>query len=186
MRALSATAVVLLLIALLTWLSIRAFNPGAERFDLALGELDRFATAQAMLRSDTLAARAGLLRNYDPLDHDEEALDASLNRIAVILAGNTGAAPALGQLAASVRRQEELTERFKTDNALLRNSLAYFARFSAYLSAPDHAGALASAVSALGAAMLRLTLNTTQAAVRDVQRRLDDLASQTWLRGNRR
>lgn len=178
MKTLSATAVVLLLIALLTWLSIRAFNPGAERFDVALGELEHFATAQAMLRSDTLAARAGLLRNYDPLDHDEEALDASLDRIAAILAGNTGAAPALGLLAASVHRQEELTEQFKTDNAQLRNSLAYFARFSAYLSGPDHDGALASAVSALGAAMLRLTLNTSRAAVYDVRERLDDLAGQ--------
>ena len=178
MKALSAAAVVLSLIALLTWLSIRAFNPGAERFDVALGELERFATAQAMLRSDTLGARAGLLRNYDPLIHDEDALDASLDRMQVILADNAGTAPALGRLAASVRRQESLTEQFKTNNALLRNSLAYFARFSAYLSGPDHAGALASSVSALGAAMLRLTLNTSRAAVHDVHERLDDLAGQ--------
>jgi signal transduction histidine kinase len=178
MRTLSATAVTLLLIALLTWLSIRAVNPNAERFDLALVELDRFATAQAMLHSDTLSARAGLLRNYDPLVRDEDALDASLNRIQVILADDTGAELALSLLAASVRRQEDLIGQFKTDNALLRNSLAYFARFSAYLSAPDQSNPLASAASALGGAMLRLTLNTSAAAVRDVQNRSDDLARQ--------
>jgi signal transduction histidine kinase len=178
MKALIAAAVVLLLIALLTWLSIRAFNPGAERFDLALGELDRFATTQAMLRSHMLGARAGLLRNYDPLVRDEDALDASLNRIQLILADDTGAESTLSSLAASVRRQQELTEQFKSDNALLRNSLAYFARFSAYLSTPDQVNPLASAVSALGAAMLRLTLNTSPAAVRDVQDRLDRLARQ--------
>lgn len=171
----SATAVILLVIALLTWLSIRAINPDAERFDLALGELDRFVAAQAMLHSDTLSARAGLLRNYDPVVSDERALDASLNRIQVILAGDTAAEPALGDLAASVLRQEELIEQFKTDNALLRNSLAYFARFSVYLSTPGQANPLSSAVSALGGAVLRLTLNTTTTAVRDVQTRLADL-----------
>jgi signal transduction histidine kinase len=176
MRSLSATTVTLLLIALLTWLSIRAFNPNAERFDLALGELDRFATAQAMLRNDMLSARAGLLRNYDPLVRDEHALDASLNRIQIILAGDTAAEPALSRLAAFVLRQEDLIEQFKSDNALLRNSLAYFARFSVYLSAPDDATPLSSAISALGGAVLRLTLNTSATAVRDVQNRLDDLA----------
>lgn len=172
----SATAVIVLAITLLTWLSIRAINPNAERFDLALGELDRFAAAQAMLHSDTLSARAGLLRNYDPLVNDERALDASLNRIQVILAGDTAAEPALNQLSASVLRQENLIEQFKSDNALLRNSLAYFARFSVYLSVPDQANPLSSAVSALGGAMLRLTLNTSATAVRDVKTRLEALA----------
>jgi hypothetical protein len=58
--------IALLLIALLTWLSMQAINTDAERFDRALAELDRYSTAEAMLHSNVLSARAGLLRNYDP------------------------------------------------------------------------------------------------------------------------
>jgi cytochrome c peroxidase len=66
MKMSSAAFGVLLLIALLTWLSMQAINTDAERFDRALAELDRYSTAEAMLHSNVLSARAGLLRNYDP------------------------------------------------------------------------------------------------------------------------
>ncbi len=49
MRVISAAFAVLVLITLLTWLSMQAFNTDAERFDRALAELDRFSTAEAML-----------------------------------------------------------------------------------------------------------------------------------------
>jgi hypothetical protein len=47
MRATPAVAIVPLLVLLLTWLSLRAIDPEAELFDIALGELDRFATLDA-------------------------------------------------------------------------------------------------------------------------------------------
>ncbi len=175
MRAIYATALVPVLVALLTWLSVRAINTGAEHFDQALNDLDRFAATEATLRSNTLAARAGLVRNYDPLVRDVDELHASIRRIRMILAGGQEAQAAIDNLAAAVKRQEELTEQFKSNNALLQNSLAYFARFSAYLCAPDQAYPLAPAVSALAVAMLRLTLDTSPTAARDVQDRLDEL-----------
>jgi hypothetical protein len=44
MRVRPAVAAVPLLLLLLTWLSFRAIDPNAERFDHALGALDHFET----------------------------------------------------------------------------------------------------------------------------------------------
>ena len=178
MKLLSAAAAVLILIALLTWLSLRAFDTGAERFDQALGELDHFTATEDALLSNVLSARAGLLRNYDPLVSNTDALDVSLDRMREILTDNPGSEVAVGRLAASVSRQEELTEQFKSDNALLQNSLAYFSLFSSNMSAPDQGEPLAPAISALATAMLHLTLDTSAASARGVQDRLDELAKQ--------
>jgi DAHL domain len=75
---------------------------------------------------------------------------------------------------------KELTEQLKSDNALLQNSLAHFRRFSARISASDGSDPLAPAVSALAAAMLQLTLDTSPAAAREVADRLNELATQRF------
>jgi len=74
MRVTPAVAIVPLLVLLLTWLSLRAFDPEAELFDIALGELDRFAMLESALYRDVFTARAGTLRNYDPLVREINAL----------------------------------------------------------------------------------------------------------------
>ena len=125
MRIVPAIATVPLLIALLTWLSLHALNTGAERFDRALAEIDHFAMTEASLHRDVLRERAGLLRNYDPLVQEANALDASLDRLRQIMADDAASKSAIDRLAASVGRQENMTEQFKTGNALLQNSLAY-------------------------------------------------------------
>ena len=66
MRVTPTTLAVPFLILLLTWLSVRALNPEAELFDRALAELDHFEMLENGLYRDVLAARAGILRNYDP------------------------------------------------------------------------------------------------------------------------
>ncbi len=175
MRTAAAVLFVIVLITLLTWLSLRAFDSGAERFDLALGELDHFNTVESELHANILSARAGLLRNYDPLVRDTNDLDALMQRMRASMPGDPATDAAIDRLNTSVRRQEELTEQFKSSNALLQNSLAYFALFSAQMSAPDHAEPLAPEVSALAAAMLDLTLDTGPASVAEVQNRLDAL-----------
>jgi hypothetical protein len=58
-----AAATVLVLIALLTWFSLRAVNTNAELFDLALGAFDNFTTLESALHRDVLSARTGTLRN---------------------------------------------------------------------------------------------------------------------------
>ena len=173
MRVTPAVAIVPLLVLLLTWLSLRAINPEAELFDLALGELDRFAMLENALYRDVFTARAGTLRNYDPLVREINALHDSLARLRETSAIDGETTAALDQLAASIDRQEELVERFKSDNALLHNSLAFFGRFSVR---PTQSG-LDPAISAAAAAMLHLTLDTSSAAAREVQDRLDGLGN---------
>jgi hypothetical protein len=67
MKVIPAAAIVSLLVLLLTWLSLRAINPEAGLFDLAFAALDRFAMLESALYRDVFTARAGTLRNYDPL-----------------------------------------------------------------------------------------------------------------------
>jgi signal transduction histidine kinase len=174
-----AAATVLVLIALLTWFSLRAVNTNAELFDLALGAFDNFTTLESALHRDVLSARTGTLRNYDPLVQGVNALNDSLDRLRATAAVDTETAAAIERLAATVSRQAELVEQFKSNNALLQNSLAYFGRFSARLATSDRNEHLVAAVSAAAAAMLHLTLDTSPTAVRDVEIRLDGLSQQT-------
>src|SRR5260370_30602002 len=80
MRIAPAVAAVPFLILLLTWLSVRAIDTDAERLDLVFGEMDNFGRLEAALHRDVLSARAGVLRNYDPLVQEVDALAASLAR----------------------------------------------------------------------------------------------------------
>ncbi|HEX3419524.1 MAG TPA: DAHL domain-containing protein, partial [Stellaceae bacterium] len=178
MRLTPAAAAVPLVLVLLTWLSYRASNTDAERFDHALGALDRFALVESALQRDVLSARAGMLRDYDPLVREVNVLDELIGRLRDAALADAEEAKAVGELAASVGRQEELTEQFKSHNALLQNSLAYFRLFSAHLAEADRNGPLAPAVSGLAAAMLQLTLDTSPAAAQEVADRLDELAAQ--------
>jgi signal transduction histidine kinase len=170
-RAAPAIATVVCLVLLLTLFSLRAANPEAELFDRALTELDRFAMSENALHRDVFAARAGVLRNYDPLESEINALRASLQRLKDSTTNDTETIAAVDRLAGSIDRQEALVESFKSENALLQNSLSFFGRFGGEAGAPD----LDPAVSAASAAILRLTLDTSSAAVRDVQDRLDRL-----------
>jgi signal transduction histidine kinase len=171
-------AAVPVLLALLTWLSFRAIDPDAERYDRALKALDRFTEMEIALQRDVLSARAGLLHNYDPLVREVNALGSAVGRLRNNSAGDAEEAAAIDRFAAAAGRQEELTERFKSNNALLQNSLAYFRVFSARLSAPGANGTVAQVVSGLAAAMLSLTLDTSPIAAQAVADRLQGLATQ--------
>jgi signal transduction histidine kinase len=184
MKLTASAVAVPLLILLLTWLSVRAINPNAELFDSALGEIDRFAMTENALYSDVFTARAGILRNYDPLVRHVNALYRSLDRLRRTAAIDPETTAAVDQLAASVSRQEELVEQFKTVNALLQNSLSLFGRFSVRLATSQQNGALGAAVSAAAAAMLHLTLDTSPAAAREVGDRLDELTGQPFPSGD--
>jgi signal transduction histidine kinase/CheY-like chemotaxis protein len=178
MRLSPTVAAVPLLLLLLTWLSFQAFNADAELFDRALGELDRFTMLESALQRDVLGARIGLLRNYDPLVIETNALDASVLRLRKVAAVDAETALSTDRLTASVANQDVLVERFKSNDALLHNSLAYFGLYSNSLGAPDRTGPIGPAVGGLAASMLRLTLDTSPATADEVERWLDKLASQ--------
>src|SRR5262249_2088981 len=87
------------------------------------------------------------------------------------------AVAAVARLGALVERQEALVDQFKSDNALLQNSLAYFGRFSTDLQTTAQDAQLASALGALAAAMLRLTLDTSPPTAHQVADRLDEVTA---------
>ncbi len=178
MKIAPAFVAVPLLILLLTWLSLRAANLDAELFDHALGELDHFGMVEAGLDRDVLNARSGLLRNYDPLVNEVHAIHASIARLREAVAADEQMVKIVDQLEQSARRREDLIEQFKSSNALLRNSLAYFSMFSDRLVPADQVESLTPGVGALVAAMLRLTLDTSSATALAVQDRLDELSRQ--------
>ncbi len=173
MRAAQTTLTFVALVLLLTWLSLRAVNPQAELFDRALIELDRFATIENALYRDVFTARTGTLRNYDPLVQEISALRQSLDRLrATSIDATTDAA--IDRLAALVDRQEELVELFKSENALLQNSLAFFGRFRVQSDSPD----LNPAISMAATSILHLTLDTSSGSMQEVQNRLNELDQQ--------
>ena len=175
MKAAPAAAVVVILIGLLTWFSLYAINPEAEVYDKALADFNRFGMIENALYRHVFAARAGMLRNYDPLVADINALRDSLQQLRDIQAADASALAAVDQLGSTVDRQEELVERFKTQNALLQNSLSFFGRFGVQPHKPE----LDPAISAAAAAILHLALDTSAPTVRDVQDRLDNLEQQS-------
>jgi signal transduction histidine kinase len=178
MRVAPAAATALALPVLLSWMSLRSINTNAEMIDRAFGALDDVTRLESTLQRDVLTARAGILRNYDPLVRAVNALNVSLDRLRESAVADAATETAIDQLAASISRQEELVEQFKSDNALLQNSLAYFGSFSARLAASEPNGPLGQAVSAAGMAMLHLTLDTSPAVVQEVESRLDELSNQ--------
>src|SRR5215510_7607300 len=94
----AALAVPLLLVLmLLTWLLVRGINTDAERFDRTLATLDEFLMANSALGRDVLAARAGLLRNYDPLVEEIRELYDCLDRLREAGASDPEIANALDQ-----------------------------------------------------------------------------------------
>jgi len=179
-RATPAASIVACLVLLLSWLSVRATNPEAEMFDRALAEIDRFAVLENELYRDVFLARTGTLRNYDPVVREIDALHDAIDRLRSTAAIDAETKAAVDRLAASVDRQEQLAEHFKSENALLHNSLSFFVRFSAREGSAD----LNPTISAAAAAMLQLTLDTSPAPAQQLKDRLDQLSQQPTLRAD--
>jgi hypothetical protein len=100
MRVAPAASIVACLVLLLSWLSLRSFDPEAELFDHALTEIDRFAMLENALYRDVFLARTGTLRNYDPLVHEINALRDSLDRLRSTSAIDAETRAAVDRLAA--------------------------------------------------------------------------------------
>lgn len=169
-----AAAIIAVLVYVLTWLSLQALNPQAERFDQAFTELNRFGMIENALYRHVFTARVGVLRNYDPLVDDMNALHDSLQKLQETQSTDAAAAAVVSRLVISVENQEELVEHFKTQNALLQNSLAFFGRFGGQ----PHTSELDPAISNAVAAVLRLALDTSPPTVGNVRDRLDELEQQ--------
>jgi signal transduction histidine kinase/CheY-like chemotaxis protein len=178
MKALQAATAVSFLLLILAWVPLRTIDIDGVAFDRVLATLDRFSMVENALDRDALSARVGLLRNYDPLGHEEDALNELVVRLKETSAATPDQAVAIDRLAAMTGRQALLVEQFKSSNALLQNSLAYFQLFSSRLGASADPETV-SAVMALDSAMLQLTLDTSPAADDAVADRLARLTALT-------
>jgi signal transduction histidine kinase len=172
-----------ILFVLLSWLWWRGMHTGAAQADNALRALDDFAAAKSALHRDVLSARTGMLRNYDPLVRELTDLHGAVDRLRDTTVGDPEAAAAAGRLASLADQQEQWTEQFKSRNALLQNSLAYFGLLSARLSEATQSSngrlqQISAPVSSLAAAILHLTLDTSPTTVADVDDRLRNISAQ--------
>ena len=115
------------MLLVLTYLLIPLATPNTDRHDRTFDALRGLLLNEAALQRDVLRARGGLLRNYDPLVQSVENLRRAIDtlRSDMHLADRTD--QHLERVAAAVADQEALVEAFKSRNALLQNSLSFFA-----------------------------------------------------------
>jgi signal transduction histidine kinase/ActR/RegA family two-component response regulator len=168
-------AIIAALLVALTWLAVRGTNPGSSRHEEMLAALQTLSLGESMLHRDVLRARAGLLRNYDPLVHSLDVLRDSAD-LAQQLEHDPDMQPPVRHLLAALERQEALVERFKSRNALLRNSLNYFGYATPGLDDSGERG-IAAAARDLAAQMLRCIGNARPDNAAAAAASLDRLAA---------
>ncbi|WP_064696947.1 two-component system VirA-like sensor kinase [Rhizobium aegyptiacum] len=138
--------------------------PSRETHEAILTSLRAIDINHASLQRDVLQARAGLLTNYDPLVDSIINLHVAVTRLRGLFDESGIETTAeldteLSKIAASIDSDEALVERFKTDNALLQNSLSIANQMLSELHAssdPVVTSALAMA-NDLGNLMMRFT-----------------------------
>ncbi len=143
--------------------TIRTMNDTRHWVVAASNGLIDYSLAERALQVDLLNARAGLLRNYDPVNEDIASERENLSDLAR-LPMRPQARHALARLSDKVEEQGGLVEQFKSDNALLQNSLT---RFTANGSAEI------ATHNVLSARILKLTLDTSPQTVADARAALD-------------
>ncbi len=178
MRNLAGALGISLLLALLTWLLLRGIDTNAPAYAMTLRAFDDYALAEASLHRDVLQARAGLLGNYDSVNGAARAMEDAVTRLRSHAQTERLDMSPVDRLAAAVAQQEELMERFKTSNAVLQNSLSYVGLLSTSPAFRAHDAQLASATDALAAAILYLSRDTSDDAVKALQQRIDEFAAQ--------
>jgi signal transduction histidine kinase/CheY-like chemotaxis protein len=167
----AGVGVVCLLLTLLTWLLVRGIATDGSVYSTTLRTFDDFALAEASLDRDALEARAGLLTNYDPLVRSSERIAAAVSELRAQAVSEELNTEPVDRLAAATKIEENLTERFKSDNALLRNSLSYVVHLSTSPGINDPSYRL----GALATAILQLTLDSSARAQEAVEERLLEL-----------
>jgi PAS domain S-box-containing protein len=167
-----------LLLALLTWLLLRGIDTNASAFADAQRAFDDFALTEASIGRDVLQARAGLLGNYDVLVEAEAAMDLAVGRIRSQVEAEHLDPKPVERLAAAVGQYEDLVERFKTGNAVLQNSLAYVGQLSTDPAFGALGDQFAPSATALAAAVLRLSLDSSAEHATSVQQQIDRFEAQ--------
>jgi signal transduction histidine kinase/CheY-like chemotaxis protein len=117
----------LALFVLLTFLLLRGAAPSLHDQDRRLGLIDAIILDQTALQRDALRTRASLLRNYDQLVDGVARLRENCERLRSIQPLWAEVQDRVMALQRAILAQEPLVESIKSSNALVLNSLAYFA-----------------------------------------------------------
>jgi signal transduction histidine kinase/ActR/RegA family two-component response regulator len=145
------------LMLLLTYFLVQAATPDEALHEHTLDALRQLILNDAAVQRDVLRARTGLLRNYDPLVRSVENMRNAAERLRSADHVASGSAQEeikrrIEGAIAAVRDQESLIDTFKSNNALLQNSLNYLGHvigrtgFDARDSAVTEIGAVANAL----------------------------------------
>jgi len=123
--------VVFCLLLALTYLWTESSSPELEKCRRWEETLRNIELRDAELMRDLLLARAGLLNNYDDLTHTGQALLELANSLADAIDPQASdheqqLKPMALALSQALQQKLLLVEYFKSDNALLRNSVTYF------------------------------------------------------------
>ena len=182
MRALWKPLVIVAgLLFLLTYLLVQSRSADLTLRSRMHDELQRLQLHDTELTRDVLLARAGLLPNYDPLTETNRRLARAMGELqsdSASLADEPGKeirddAQTLTQ---ALRQKARLVEYFKSDNALLHNSLAYFVHTGQTLSARTSIEpSLAAELTALSHALLRFMHNTEPGSSAQIETALNRL-----------
>jgi len=169
-----------ILLLLLTWLTWHSTSSTAHNVQLSLNVLDQVAAAESALHRDLLGVRTGLLNNYDPIAAEAKTIRDAVPRLRARVPSDPKIEAEIDHFTQIVELQEQETERFKSRNALLRNSLTYFQLFSARLSATTDNPELVARVGSLTAAMLHLTQDSAPAVMREVDTAMANMPTEQF------
>jgi signal transduction histidine kinase/CheY-like chemotaxis protein len=148
-KAAATTLSIIVLITLAILFAILAMGPLEDKqtHQSILTRLRSLDLNNASLQRDVLRARVGLLANYDPLVHsivglhnDVAALRSLFQHSETVETGDVFSL--LDDIQASIDHDEGEVERFKTENALLHNSLRIFSNALADLQTNPSSGAV--------------------------------------------
>ncbi|HEX7328627.1 MAG TPA: DAHL domain-containing protein [Casimicrobiaceae bacterium] len=116
-----------ILIGVLAGLYVKSRSVDVERKTRVEGYLRQLKQVDAEWNVDVLKSRMGINANYDPLVSPLPILNGLRGKLRAELDDVKAAdvAPALGAVNAAIDRKTDLIERFKSENAILRNSLRY-------------------------------------------------------------
>jgi signal transduction histidine kinase len=178
-------SIVVLIVAAIAF-ALMAIGRGQDKetHQAILTELRGLDLNNASLQRDVLRARAGLLENYDPLVDSVVALHRNVAALRslfsmpeTVKADNIERQ--LDDVQSSIDSDETAVETFKTQNALLQNSLNIFshALTNLHLSDSGDAHLALDGLDDLGNLMLQYTLQYNPSIADQISSELDTLAS---------
>ncbi|SFA80873.1 hypothetical protein SAMN03159496_00488 [Rhizobium sp. NFR07] len=178
-------SIVVLIVAAIAF-ALMAIGRGQDKetHQAILTELRGLDLNNASLQRDVLRARAGLLENYDPLvdsvvalHRNVAALHSLFSMPETVKADNIE--KQLNEVQQSIDTDETAVETFKTQNALLQNSLNIFSHALTNLHLNDSGDAhlALDGLDDLGNLMLQYTLQYNPSIADQISSELDTLAS---------